>query len=80
MTITQTVEIPAKGRRIIEVPREVPSGKTIIAFTPVRSLINSPEKSEARDIELFEKYAEELNDEAEDVLSYQNMYLTEIKK
>jgi hypothetical protein len=33
--------------------------------------------SAVRDIELFEKYADELNAEAEDVLSYQNMYLDE---
>lgn len=33
-----------------------------------------------RDSELFEKYADELNAEAEDVLSYQNMYLDEIDK
>ena len=33
MTITQTVEIPADRR--ITVPCEVPTGKTIIAFTPV---------------------------------------------
>jgi len=36
--------------------------------------------SSARDIELFEKYADELNAEAEDVLSYQNMYMDEIEK
>ena len=35
MTITQTIEIPADRRITLEVPREVPSGKTIIAFTPV---------------------------------------------
>jgi len=35
MTITQTVEIPADRRLTIEVPREVPTGKTILAFTPV---------------------------------------------
>jgi len=34
MTIKQTVEIPAQGRRTIEVPQEVPAGRTIIAFTP----------------------------------------------
>jgi hypothetical protein len=34
MTITQTVEIPADRRITIEVPREVPTGTTIIAFTP----------------------------------------------
>ena len=32
------------------------------------------------DAELFEKYADELNAEAEDVLSYQNMYFEEIDK
>ena len=35
MTITQTVEIPAKGRRTIDVPREVPAGKVILTFTPM---------------------------------------------
>ena len=36
MTITQTAEIPANRRSIIiKIPREIPSGKTIIAFTPV---------------------------------------------
>jgi len=34
MSITQTVEIPANRRLIIDVPREVPLGRTIIAFTP----------------------------------------------
>ena len=32
------------------------------------------------DIVLFEKYADELNAEAEDVLSYQNMYMDETEK
>ena len=36
--------------------------------------------SAVSDIELFEKYADELNAEAEDVLSYQNMYMDEIDK
>ena len=34
MSITQTVFIPADRRLTIEVPREVPSGATIITFTP----------------------------------------------
>ena len=34
MTITQTVEIPADRRLIIEVPREIPAGKAILTFTP----------------------------------------------
>ena len=42
MTITQTVEIPANNRSItIEVPREIPAGRTIIAFTPVSEAANS---------------------------------------
>jgi hypothetical protein len=36
MTITQTVDIPADRRLIIDVPREVPTGKTILAFTPAK--------------------------------------------
>jgi hypothetical protein len=35
MTIEQTVEIPANHRLYIDVPREVPVGKTILTFTPV---------------------------------------------
>ena len=34
MTITQTVEIPESRRLTIEVPREVPAGRTILTFTP----------------------------------------------
>jgi len=39
MTITQTVEIPANSRSLtVEIPREIPAGRTIIAFTPVAAL------------------------------------------
>jgi hypothetical protein len=34
MTITQTVEIPADRRIVLEVPREVPPGRVILTFTP----------------------------------------------
>jgi len=34
MTIEQTIEVPASRRLTIDVPREVPVGRTIIAFTP----------------------------------------------
>jgi hypothetical protein len=37
MTVTQTVDIPADHRIMLEVPREVPPGRTILAFTPARS-------------------------------------------
>ncbi|MCL2251018.1 MAG: hypothetical protein FWC12_03800 [Treponema sp.] len=35
MTITQTIDIPADRRITLEVPLEVPTGRTIIAFTPM---------------------------------------------
>ena len=34
MTITQTVNVPVDHRLIIDVPREIPAGQTVIAFTP----------------------------------------------
>ena len=34
MIITQTVEIPPDRRLTIEVPREVPTGRVILSFTP----------------------------------------------
>jgi len=37
MSITQTVEIPADHRLIIDVPREVPTGPVILTFTPAKT-------------------------------------------
>jgi len=35
MTITQTVQIPADRRQMtIDIPKEVPAGRTILAFIP----------------------------------------------
>jgi hypothetical protein len=34
MAVTQTVDIPADRRITLEVPREVPPGRTILTFTP----------------------------------------------
>jgi len=34
MTIEQTIEVPASHRLTIDIPREIPTGRTIIAFTP----------------------------------------------
>ena len=69
MTITQTVEIPADRRLIIDVPDEVPPGTTILAFTPAASI--KKRMSEAEEIELLNKNAERLRQETLDVLSYQ---------
>ena len=35
MAITQTIDIPANRRLIIQVPSEVPLGRMIITYTPV---------------------------------------------
>ena len=34
MTITQTVDIPESRRLVIDVPREIPVGQVVLAFTP----------------------------------------------
>jgi hypothetical protein len=67
----------------IDVPREVPTGKTIIAFTPAADAASSlgtdtvvlSEKEKAKDIEIINNNAEWLNSEALDVLSFQRLDL-----
>jgi DNA-damage-inducible protein J len=34
MSVTQTVEVPASHRLIVDVPSEIPAGRTILTFTP----------------------------------------------
>ena len=46
MTITQTVEIPASRRLIIDVPHEIPAGEVIIAFTPAHDQRSIDQQSE----------------------------------
>jgi len=70
MTITQTVEIPADRR--ITVPCEVPTGPVILTFTPVKGG-KKPVMTEDEERELFRLHADELNREALDVLSYQEL-------
>ena len=79
MTITQTIEIPPDRRITLEVPREIPAGPVILTFTPAKAEVK-PRMTEEEERAIFEKYADELNAEAKDVLSYQNMYLDEIEK
>jgi len=52
MTITQTIEIPADRR--ITVPNEVPTGRTIIAFTPANADNSCPICAMNRDPETGE--------------------------
>jgi hypothetical protein len=47
MTIQQTVDIPASRRLTIEVPREIPMGRVMLAFTPVPAGDETPAGNEA---------------------------------
>jgi hypothetical protein len=81
MSITQTIEVPDSHRLTIEVPREIPAGPVVLTFTPEgearpdlsRDTLEYLRRKarEAEDIELFRLHADELNREAEDVLTYQ---------
>ena len=66
MTITQTVEIPASHKLTIDVPREVPEGPVVLAFTP------APKRklTEEEEIEYFKRNAEWLNKQAEDTIEF----------
>ena len=37
MTVTQTIEVPADRQLLINVPREVPTGPTILIFKPLKT-------------------------------------------
>ena len=85
MTITQTVDILA-DRRVhldFELPPDFPVGKTILTFRPLTTAtvslndekVSLSEKEKARDIEIINQNAKELNIEAMDVLSYQELDL-----
>ena len=59
MTITQTIEIPADHRLVIEVPREVPAGPALVAFTPVEEE-NPKGLRKGQKIKLTKQMVEEL--------------------
>jgi hypothetical protein len=40
MAVQQTIEIPASRRITIEVPPNVPVGRTVLTFTPVRESLS----------------------------------------
>jgi hypothetical protein len=60
MTIEQTVEIPVNRRLIIDVPREVPVGKAVLAFTPVPETATSVPVSKGEKIRLTQPMIDEL--------------------
>jgi len=72
MAITQTVEIPPDRRITLEVPREVPAGSVVLTFTPAGAAKKAA-MTEDEERELFRLHADELNREALDVLSYQDL-------
>ena len=77
MSVTQTVDIPDDHRLVIDVPREVPAGRTILTFTPASGRRSDviPLMSAEKEIELINRNADRLNAEALDVLSYQDIDL-----
>ena len=67
MTITQTVEIPADRRLVIDVPQEIPQGKVVLILKPLTdeettysSLSN--EEAVSMTTEVIEKYRPALED------------------
>jgi hypothetical protein len=69
MTITQTVDIPADHRITLEVPREVPPGRTILAFTPAPDRGVSDQWSVGRKAESAPESATPLTDSLSGILS-----------
>jgi len=53
MTIEQTVEVPVSRRLTIEVPHEIPVGKTILTFTPAPAQKTNEEKQKRNPISKY---------------------------
>ena len=70
MNYTQTVEIPANRRLVIDVPHEIPTGTAILTFASPK-IVKKRNVTEAEEIEYINRHAERLNAEALDALSYQ---------
>jgi hypothetical protein len=45
MTITQTVEVPNNRQIIIDVPKEIPTGRVILTFTPMAEPVTKVQQS-----------------------------------
>jgi len=72
MTITQTIDIPADRRITLDVPREVPTGRTIIAFTPTAETESITDKLNS----YYKKHSSRLDD---DLKSASYRLLTEVE-
>jgi len=76
MTIKQTVEIPANRRIFFDLPPEIPLGRANFELKVLQFPYSTPEKrkmTKKEEIEYINSNAEELNQEAEDVLLYQDV-------
>jgi hypothetical protein len=74
ITIQQTVDIPANRRLIVDIPLDVPTGKTSVVL-----IFSQVERSEAADMDTINRNAERLNSETLDVLSHTFPTIEEIK-
>ena len=62
MTVTQTVDIPESYRLTIDVPREIPTGRTIISFSPGKySAKKNDPRTVAEAMEMAEEQAADPN-------------------
>jgi len=70
MSITQTLEVPASRRLVVNVPLEIPVGPVILTFTPATAKSPAPpakpRMTEEEEMAIFELHAEEMNREAMD--------------
>ncbi|MCL1812389.1 MAG: hypothetical protein FWG29_02575 [Treponema sp.] len=77
MTITQTVDIPENRRLVIDVPPEIPVGRTVLAFTPAPMSDNVADDEFEGDCPLCAKYRDpetgELHFNAETIAGMQEV-------
>ena len=66
MSVTQTVDIPASHKLTIDVPSEVPTGPTVITFTPAAKRKLTAEE----EVEYIKANAERFNKQTEDMLEF----------
>jgi hypothetical protein len=62
MTITQTVEVPADHRLIIDVPHEIPAGPVILTLTPAHASLKKKDPSTVEEaLHMLEEQASDPN-------------------
>jgi hypothetical protein len=77
MTVTQTVEIPASHKLVIDVPSKVPAGPVVLTFAPAKEAADQkPRMTAEEEAEFFKQNADWLNKQVRKILS---SFVTSIK-